>query len=109
MEQFENLTDSKTAQQDDNLSQIQDIKINNSFKRKKTIFTRENILRGFIIVAIIAISTTLLILYVKCFTTEEHKQHLIWIWNFVATSNTLTGFFAGLSCAKFISWLLNKK
>jgi len=62
MEQFENLTDSKTAQQDDILSQLQDIKINNSFKRKKTIFTRENILRGFIIVAIIAISTTLLML-----------------------------------------------
>lgn len=109
MEQFEDLTDSKTAQQDDNLSQSSNIKINSSFKRKKPIFTKENILRGFMIVAIIAISTTLLVLYIKCFNNEEHKQHLIWIWNFVATSNTLTGFFAGLSFTKFINWLLNKK
>ena len=109
MEQFENLTNSKTAQQDDNLQQSQNIKINNSFKRKKPIFTKNNILRYFIIIIIISISITFLVFYIKCFSDEEHKQHLIWIWNFVATSNTTTGFFAGLSFTKFINWLLNKK
>lgn len=113
MGQIEDLTSSKTAQCNDDLLQQKNIKTNNSFKRKKTTFIIDDILRYFIIFAIITILITSFISYIVYFDTEEHKQHLIfvwtWIWNFVITSNTFTGFFTGLTFAKFINWLLGNK
>jgi hypothetical protein len=111
MEQFEDLTKDNTLSNCSNVIQEDTnttYKKTSNFKKKTPAISKENILRYFIIFIIISISITFLVLYIKCFSDEEHKQHLIWIWNFVATSNTLTGFFAGLSFTKFISWLFKK-
>ena len=115
MEQIEDLTKNDTLLSNDDNSFIQAEtnttykKINNHFKRKTPILTKENVLRWFIIIAIIIVFVTAFIYYITCFSNEDHREHLIWIWNFVMTSNTLAGFFAGLTFTKFTSWLLNNK
>ena len=109
--EIKDLTKSETLATGEN-GNIQ-IKSANFKKKQKTIFTKENILRYFIISIIIAVPIIFFVLYIKCFSNDEIRKHLIvvgkWFWNDFLTSNMIAGFFAGLSFTKFVNWLLNTK